>query len=215
MAQDGYMSNNHPEHDYLPAAGHHALLPAYDLMSRIMGFRRTHDRLIAQAELADGMRVLEIGCGTGNVLARARRTHPNVELIGSDPDPAALERARHKLPGTRLDVAYAQELPYPDGEFDRVLSSAMLHHLDTATKPLALAEVFRVLRPGGQLHLVDFVEGHGGMLGGLLRRHTHQPVDFTGDIPAMLATAGFSCEQLGTQRNLIFGPLAFFRATRQ
>lgn len=212
------MSNNHHKHDYVPAAGVHALLPAYDLMSRIMGFRRTYDRLIAQAELADGMRVLEIGCGTGNVLVRARRAHPNVELIGSDPDPSAVQRARRKLPHTRLDVAYAQELPYADGEFDRVLSSAMFHHLDAATKPLALAEVFRVLRPSGQLHLVDFVEGHGGhagVLGGFLRRHTHQPVDFSGDIPAMLESAGFSCEQIGTQKNLIFGPLTFFRATRQ
>jgi ubiquinone/menaquinone biosynthesis C-methylase UbiE len=208
------MSKNHAHHDYVPAAGVHALLPTYDLMTKLMGMHRTYDRLIAQAGLADGMRVLEIGCGTGNVLARARKAHPGVELIGSDPDPSALERARRKLPGTRLDVVYAQELPYADGEFDRVLSSAMLHHLDAATKPLALAEVFRVLRPGGHLHLVDFVGGHAGLAGGFLRKHTHAPIDFTGDIPGMLRAAGFSCESLGSQRNLIFGPLTFFRAIR-
>ncbi len=210
----GYMSNNHAEHDYVPAAGVHALLPIYDLMTRIMGMRRTYDQLVAQAELTDDMRVLEIGCGTGNVLSRVRRACPNVELVGSDPDPSALERARRKVPDTRLDVAYAQELPYADGGFDRVLSSAMLHHLDAATKPLALSEVFRVLRPGGQLHLVDFVDGHAGLVGGFLRRHTHQPVDFTGDIPMMLGSAGFTCERLGSRRNLVFGPLTFFRASR-
>ena len=61
------MTKHHP-HDYLPATGHEALLPAYDLIARLMGFSRVYPRLIAQAELADGQRVLEIGCGTGNVI---------------------------------------------------------------------------------------------------------------------------------------------------
>src|SRR3978361_142439 len=135
--------------DYLPAAQHDALLPAYDLMSRALGIGKIHQTLIAQAELADGHRVLEIGSGTGNLTLLAKRFRPGVDIIGVDPDPLALGRAQRKLhggAGIRFDHGYAQRLPYPDGDFDRVLSSMMLHHLDSEAKAAAAAEVFRVLR---------------------------------------------------------------------
>jgi ubiquinone/menaquinone biosynthesis C-methylase UbiE len=78
------MLKHHP-HDYLPAAGHDALLPGYDLLTRLFGFNRVHEKLIGQAELADNHRVLEIGCGTGNLTIRAKRAHPSASVIGSDP----------------------------------------------------------------------------------------------------------------------------------
>ncbi len=83
------MTKHHP-HDYLPATGHRALLPAYDLIARLMGFDRVYQRLIAQAELEDGQRVLEIGCGTGNVIIGAKRSRPAIDAVGSDPDPLIL-----------------------------------------------------------------------------------------------------------------------------
>src|SRR5436305_2269055 len=129
----GAMTNDHPHsrlhrsgrHDYLPAARHDALLPAYDLLSRSLGVTKIHTTLLAQAELADGHRVLEIGSGTGNLTIRAKRSRPGADVIGVDPDPLALARAERKLCGRigiRFDRGYAQNSPYPDGEFDRVLS---------------------------------------------------------------------------------------------
>ena len=56
-----------------PPLGHDALLPVYDLLTRVLGMNKVYDTLIAQAELDDGMRVLEIGCGTGNLTIRAKR----------------------------------------------------------------------------------------------------------------------------------------------
>ena len=148
----------HGRHDYLPAAGHDALLPCYDLLTRALGMGRAYDALIRQAELEDGQQLLEIGCSTGNVIIRAGRRHPGIDAVGADPDPRALTRARRKargLPGIRFDRGYAQDLPYADGQFDRVLSSMMWHHLDDEVKPQAAAEIFRVLLPGGRLHLLD------------------------------------------------------------
>ncbi len=199
------MTKHHPDfvfwakgnrHDYLPAAGHDALLPAYDLLARALGLRKVYRKLIAQAELTDAHRVLEIGCGTGNLTILVTRSHPAVEVIGSDPDPLALRRAQRKvagLTGIRFEQGYAQQLPYADREFDRVLSSMMLHHLDDEAKNAAAGEIFRVLSPGGQLHLVDI----GGEA-----------------IPGLLRGSGFDCELVDTHRHRVIGPLGFFRAKR-
>ena len=109
-----FMIKHHP-HDYIPAAGRDALLPGYDLLTRLAGFNRVHDRLIRQSELAADQHVLEIGCGTGNLSVRAKRAYPSISVIGSDPDPVALHRAQRKarrMTGIRFERGYAERLPY-------------------------------------------------------------------------------------------------------
>ena len=209
-----------PKHDYIPAFGKDALLPFYDLLTRVLGMGRAYDALVAQAGLADGLRVLEIGCGTGNVTVRAKRAAPGADVVGTDPDPLALARAQRKaggLPGIRFERAYAQELPFADGEFDRALSSMMLHHLDQDVKAGALAELHRVLRPGGQLHIVD-IGGHTTVHHGLAARwmkdNPHTAGNLGDAIPRLLRSVGFEAEELGTRRHRFIGQLTFYRATR-
>lgn len=208
------------EHDYIPAAGKDALLPGYDVLTRLLGMNKPYDALVAQAELAPGLRVLEIGCGTGNVTTRVKRAEPYADVVGTDPDPRALGRAQRKargMTGIRFERAFAQELPFADGEFDRVLSSMMLHHLDDDVKAAAAAEIHRVLRPGGTLHIVD-VGGHMTANDGLASRfmmHSSHAAGNLGDgIPRLLTTAGFDCAEVGTHRNRFIGRLTFYRATR-
>src|SRR5258705_6791794 len=167
------------QHDYIPAAGRDALLPGYDLLTGVLGMNKAYDALVGQAELAAGLRVLEIGCGTGNVTTRVKRAEPGADVVGTDPDPLALARAQRKargMSGIRFERAYAQELPFADGEFDRVLSSMMLHHLDHDVKAGAAAEIHRVLRPGGTLHIVDVggpMTAHDGFAARRLLRSPH------------------------------------------
>jgi ubiquinone/menaquinone biosynthesis C-methylase UbiE len=192
-------------HDYLPAAGHDLLLPGYDLLTRLMGMRPAYGALVAQAGLFDGANVLEIGCGTGNLTMAAKRATPGAELTGVDPDPRALARARRKargLAGIRFEQTYAQDLPYPDGSFDRVLSSMMLHHLDPDPKAAAVAEAFRVLRPGGSMHVVDIVGHHGAVV---------QEADA---IPELLRSSGFQSAELGSRRLRLVAPVNFYRGIR-
>jgi ubiquinone/menaquinone biosynthesis C-methylase UbiE len=207
-------------HDYLPAFGKDALLPFYDLLTRVLGMNKTYDTLVAQAELAPGLRVLEIGCGTGNVTTRVKRAEPGADVIGTDPDPLALARAQRKaqgLAGIRFERAYAQELPFADGVFDRVLSSMMLHHLDEDVKAGALAEVHRVLRPGGTLHIVDIgghTTAHHGLAARWMKRNPHPAGNLGDAIPRLLRTVGFDCAEVGTRRHRLIGQLTFYRATR-
>jgi ubiquinone/menaquinone biosynthesis C-methylase UbiE len=150
------------EKDYLPGMGHDRLLPLYDPLHRLLGMDKVHRPLVDQADVRPGHRVLEIGCGTGNLALLVKRLHPDAEVVGMDPDPKALARARRKagrkeLP-VRLDRGFAEDLPYPDASFDRVLSAFMFHHLGPDEKVEALREVRRVLTPGGSLHLLDIGE---------------------------------------------------------
>lgn len=213
------MLKHHP-HDYIPAAGRDAFLPGYDLLTRLSGFNRVHDRLIGQAELADDYRVLEIGCGTGNLAIRAKKSQPRISVIGSDPDPLALKRASRKAAGRsgiRFEQGYAQRLPYADGEFDRVLSSMMLHHLDSDAKAAAAAEVFRVLRPGGRLHVVDMggnMTPHDGLSARFVLRSPLSAGNLGDEILKLLRETGFDCAEVDTHRQRFVGRLTYYRATR-
>lgn len=217
------MSENRPHsvlqsHDYLPAAGHDVLLPAFDLLSRLLGTPALHDRLIEQAELRPGHRVIEIGCGTGNLVIKAVRAQPAAEVIGSDPDPRALARAERKaqgLTGLRFERGYAQNLPHPDAAFDRVLSALMLHHLPTDIKAAALAEARRVLRPGGRIHLVDVggdITRANTFVGRLLLRNGHVEANLA--LPHLLDAAGFDHTLISSESHPRMGHIVYYQATR-
>lgn len=212
------VAGNH--HDYLPAAGRDAMLPFYDLLTRLLGARGIHRTLLQQAELESGMQVMEIGCGTGNLTIAAKNKQPRADIIGTDPDPLALARAERKAKGRtglRFERAYAQDLPFPDASFDRVLSAFMLHHIDSDIKPKLAAEVLRVLRPGGRLHLIDV----GGEItaddGYAARRmlHSRHTADNLGDgIPTLLREAGFDCEVVDSRVKRTIGRITYYQATR-
>jgi SAM-dependent methyltransferase len=208
------------ERRYLPAAGKSWLLPLYDPLTRLIGAGAAHRKLAEQAGLGSARRVLEIGCGTGNLVLLVKRMDPQLEVTGLDPDPKALARAARKARraglALQLDRGFADQLPYPDGCYDRVLSSLMFHHLDADQRVASLREVRRVLRPGGSLHLMDF-GGESHHLHGLTRlaRRSRTLQDNWDDrIPVLLREAGFSDFTEAGQLTNPVGRLTFYRAGR-
>jgi ubiquinone/menaquinone biosynthesis C-methylase UbiE len=202
------------ERTYLPAAGHDWFLPLYDPFVKLFGGDRIRRVLLDQAAIGPGQRVLDVGCGTGTVVVLLKRLHPDVDVVGLDPDPKALERARRKAEregvAVRLDRGFSNELPYPAASFDRVLSSMMFHHLPVEEKGPTLHEARRVLEPGGSFHLVDFA-GAPGLLAHLL--HAHLAENSEERIRELMRTAGFHDPEKVSESSMLLMRLAYYRAT--
>jgi ubiquinone/menaquinone biosynthesis C-methylase UbiE len=209
-----------PDRPYLPGMGRDWLLPLYDPFTRLIGAEAAHRQLADEADLAPAQRALEIGCGTGNLALLIKRRYPRLTMAGLDPDPKALARAARKAEraglALQLDRGFADQLPYPDASFDRVLSSLMFHHLDADQRAASLREVLRVLRPGGTLHLMD-LSGDGHHLHGLTRiarRRDALKENFDEIIPAQLREAGFGEPAITSHLTKHIGSLTYYRATR-
>jgi SAM-dependent methyltransferase len=115
--------------------------------------RRRADRraelFVEHGGLKPGVRALELGCGTGVFLEKVARC--GADLHGIDLSTDLLERARARVGGlanVHIDNGNAEQMPYPNAHFDAVYGSSILHHLDLGR---SLAEVHRVLRPGGRI----------------------------------------------------------------
>jgi ubiquinone/menaquinone biosynthesis C-methylase UbiE len=155
--------------------------------------RKLRDHTIDLAQLQPGESVLDVGCGTG---ALAMETYERVgatgRVYGIDPGPKQIARARFKAERASLPIDFQvgviEQLAFPDQSFDVVLSTLVMHHLPDDLKRLGLAEVARVLKPGGRLVIVDFKraqmqQGQPARLGaGSLGLQ---------DVPQLLSEAGF------------------------
>ncbi len=204
---------------YLPAAGRDSLLPLYDLMTKLMGADRARRRLLDQAQIRPGHRILDIGCGTGSLLIQLKRLHPETDVVGLDPDSKALARARRKAASAavsiQLDQGFGDELPYPDASFDRVFSSLMFHHIPTDEKGKTLREIRRVLKPGGEFHMLDFEgpeKGAHGLLSRLLHSSQRLKDNSENRVLNFMTEAGFAGPKKVAHRETFFGHIAYYLA---
>jgi SAM-dependent methyltransferase len=122
------------------------------------------ERSIASYRLAEALvhlpargRLLEVGCGAGRYLRALRGLRPELALVGADPSRAALARLAALAPGIETRLVTGGLLPAADGEFAAVLVIDVLEHVPDPER--LLAEVHRVLAPGGIFHLHVPCEG--------------------------------------------------------
>jgi ubiquinone/menaquinone biosynthesis C-methylase UbiE len=158
---------------YIPAAGSDWLLPLYDPVAKLFGMEKAKRALLDQAMLRPQSRVLDIGCGTGSFCILVKRLHPDIYIVGLDPDPKALARATRKAKQAGVDLqfdeGFSESLPYGDATFDYLFSSMMFHHLELNVKEKTLREVRRVLKPGGLFTMVDFTTPESAIARALTR----------------------------------------------
>ena len=205
------------QRSFIPAAGSDWLLPFYDFFTKLLGADAVHKRLLEQASIRPGDRLLEIGCGTANLAILAKRFNPTAEVVGIDPDPKALSRARKKAhhAGLQLEFreAFTEELPFPDGSIDKVLSAFMLHHIQPDSRHTALREVHRVLRPGGSLLLADFEDGeHPRSRHSPHASHRVAAPRVQSGIAQLMLEAGFQEAKRVSQRGSLLGEVACYIA---
>jgi ubiquinone/menaquinone biosynthesis C-methylase UbiE len=211
------------QRSFLPAGGYDLFLPLYDPFARLIGAERARSVLVDQAALRPHQRVLEVGCGTGSLTVQMKRRHPDVEVVGLDPDRKALARAKRKAEraavSIQFDQGFADALGYPSASFDRVFSCLMFHHLEHDDKAKMLLEVRRVLKPGGRLELLDLEQPKSGKASSLARffhsahaRH-HLMKDNSEDrILAFFTQAGLVGAKTVGRGKLLVGRIAYYQA---
>jgi ubiquinone/menaquinone biosynthesis C-methylase UbiE len=186
-----------------------------------MGADRARQELIEQANIQPNQRVLDIGCGTGTMAVLLKRKYATAQIVGLDPDPKALRRAQKKVRragvAVQLDEGFADELPYEESTFNRVLSSFMFHHLEEQDREKMLREVLRVLKPGGSFHLLDFAggeDGAHGRWGHLVNSHALLKDNSQRRILQQMKRAGFANAEKVKDAQMLFGllPTAYYEA---
>ena len=189
----------------------------HDTFSFRRQWRKLRQRTNNLARIQPGDAVLDVGCGTGTlaieVVGRVGRTG---RVVGIDPSPQQIARARAKAIRRHLPIEFQvgviEQLPFPDQSFNVVLSTLMMHHLPAGLKRQGLAEIARVLKPGGRLIIADFTRKQE-RAGRAARFHAGG--SSMQELAALVKEAGFShveTEEMPSLRFSAFPGAGFLRA---
>ncbi len=217
--------NRHSDPNYVPALGFHWLTPFYDTVvgatTRESTFKRA---LIEQASIKPGHRVLDVACGTGTLVIWIKQNQPDAEVIGIDGDPAILAIASRKAIKAGVSAQFARalsfDLSYPEAHFDRVVSSLFFHHLTWQDKQRTAQELFRILKPGGALHVADWGRAANAFMRGLflsiqlLDGFKNTQDNVLGKLIELFEQAGFVEVSQRHTYSTIYGTMALYSAVK-
>jgi len=214
-----------PEPEYIPALGYGALTPLYDAVVRCTTReRRFKQALIRQASLRAGHRILDLATGTGTLAIWTKESESAADVTGVDIDRSILARAARKATragaNVRFDHARSDSLPYLDASFDRVLSSLFFHHLAWPDKVRTAREAFRVLTPGGELHVADWGRPESALMRTLflavqcLDGFENTRDNVAGRLVSLFEEAGFSGVRESQTFSTMLGTIALYRAVK-
>lgn len=205
---------------YIPALNQGWLTPLYDPLLKWAMREDTFKRhLVEYSNLTNDQQVLDLGCGTGTLTIQIKQRFPQMDLIGLDGDSVVLEIARQKANNAGVSIQWreglATALPFPNASFDRVVSCLMIHHLTAHNKVKAFEEVIRVLKLGGEFHLLDFGKPRDiGMklISVPMSRLEEADDNIRGLLPDMLHQAGLSEVSEVKRFKTLFGELVHYHS---
>ena len=209
--------------NYISALRFNWLTSIYDPLIRwtIRGekFKR---KLLEQTNILPGHKVLDLGCGTATLTLKIKNACPEANVFGLDGDPNVLKIASAKAVKANIAIQLNQgmsfNLPYTDNKFDTVVSSLFFHHLTRENKLRTMAEIKRVLKPTGELHLVDwgkpknFLMRAAFYLVQMLDGFETTADNVAGLLPELLRASTFKNVRVTNQMMTIVGTLSYYRA---
>ena len=211
---------------FIPALGYDFLTMYYDLAIKLtMPEKKFRRLLVENINPQDKDHVLEFGFGTGQNLILVKNKNPNIELIGLDIDPKVKEITTYKLAKNKLEVPLdlydGNNFPYLDNQFDKVYSCLVFHQLDSETKNNCLKEIYRVLKPNGELIIADWGKASNKIMRftfGLVQildgfKTTNDNVK--GKMPQFIEKAGFHNVIINQSINTAIGTFSYFRAIKK
>ena len=210
---------------YVPALGFYWLTPYYDAVvgatTRERSFKQA---LIEQARFEPGQRVLDLASGTGTLAIWIKQHQPQTDVIGVDGDQAILSLASHKAQkanvSVQFDRALSYSLPYPEAHFDRVVSSLFFHHLSWENKERTTQELYRVLKPGAELHVADWGRATNALMRGLflfiqlLDGFKNTQDNVSGKLITLFEQAGFVEVTQRQTFSTMYGTMALYSAVK-
>lgn len=211
--------------EYVPALGFHWLTPYYDaVVGATTRERSFKDALIEQARFEPGQQVLDLATGTGTLAIWIKQHQPQANVVGVDGDPAVLSLASRKAQNADISVqfdrALSYSLPYPAAHFDRVVSSLFFHHLSWEDKERTAQELFRVLKPGAELHVADWGRATNILMRGLflfvqlLDGFKNTQDNVSGKLITLFERAGFVEVTQRQTFSTVYGTMALYNAVK-
>lgn len=213
------------ESKYVPALGFHWLTPYYDAVVGTTTRERIFKQaLIKQARFEPGHQALDLACGTGTLAIWIKQHEPQADVTGVDGDPSILSLAARKARKANVLVQFDQapsfSLPYPAANFDRVVSSLFFHHLSWEDKERTAQELFRVLKPGAELHVADWGRADNALMRGLflfvqlLDGFKNTQDNVSGKLITLFEKAGFIEVTQRQTFSTVYGTMALYSAIK-
>lgn len=211
---------------FIPALGYDFLTAYYDMAIKLTMPEKKFRRILVESiNPQDDESILEFGFGTGQNLILVKNQNQNIRLTGLDIDPKVKDIANYKLAKNNLtvplDLYSGNIFPYPDNHFDKIYSCLVFHQLDADTKTNCLKEIYRVLKPGGELIIADWGKADNKIMRltfgivQMLDGFKSTDDNVKGKMPEYIAKGGFENVQIIQSINTAIGTFSYFKARKK
>ncbi|MBW0160810.1 MAG: class I SAM-dependent methyltransferase [Sediminibacterium sp. Gen4] len=210
---------------FIPALGYNWLTDFYDLAIKLtMPETKFRNKLIDELDPKNNENILEFGFGTGQNIVLAIQRNNLANFNGVDIDQKVKVIAEHKINKlglkANLELYDGKVFPYENNSFDKVFSSLVFHQLDRETKLQCLKEIYRVLKPNGQLVIGDW--GRARTILMRIAFYTVQILDgfettndnVNGLLPNFIKDAGFTDVEETSFLNTKIGTYSYYKANK-